>query len=312
MSTMADSLSRFCASTGPQCLQVERRRDPRRLDEAGIWTHVRTGTSSNPDAQSRPKLVRLGLAASRKQAFRLRCHGVSPGHLARARAWSDQRRDVVGALCCAAPAAALARAGGNGAISGPLISMGIWEMYWLYWLFILIPLAAAGGARAIGLSHVRMGDTSAPKLNIGGWLFRQRPEPASGRDRAGSGRRPCRLVLIRRDGVEHLIMTGGPVDVVIETGIQPPHPTTRPGAAPSGLLPSSRASTAQSRPSRQRNETGVFPASILSSSPRCLAAITQRSHLPRLRRRRRAPPAPQPPSVGEAGPAARRLRHRTG
>jgi len=31
------------------------------------------------------------------------------------------------------------------------------------------------------------------------------------------GRR--RLVLIRRDDVEHLIMTGGPVDVVIETGI---------------------------------------------------------------------------------------------
>ena len=33
------------------------------------------------------------------------------------------------------------------------------------------------------------------------------------------GRR--RLVLIRRDNVEHLIMTGGPVDVVIETGISP-------------------------------------------------------------------------------------------
>lgn len=31
------------------------------------------------------------------------------------------------------------------------------------------------------------------------------------------GRR--RLVLIRRDDVEHLVMTGGPVDVVIETGI---------------------------------------------------------------------------------------------
>lgn len=31
------------------------------------------------------------------------------------------------------------------------------------------------------------------------------------------GRR--RLVLIRRDETEHLIMTGGPVDVVIETGI---------------------------------------------------------------------------------------------
>jgi len=32
------------------------------------------------------------------------------------------------------------------------------------------------------------------------------------------GRR--KLVLIKRDNVEHLIMTGGPVDVVIETGIE--------------------------------------------------------------------------------------------
>jgi hypothetical protein len=32
-----------------------------------------------------------------------------------------------------------------------------------------------------------------------------------------------KLVLIRRDDVEHLIMTGGPVDVVIETGIASPH-----------------------------------------------------------------------------------------
>jgi flagellar protein FliO/FliZ len=31
------------------------------------------------------------------------------------------------------------------------------------------------------------------------------------------GRR--RLILIRRDNVEHLIMTGGPVDLVVETGI---------------------------------------------------------------------------------------------
>lgn len=32
-----------------------------------------------------------------------------------------------------------------------------------------------------------------------------------------------KLVLIRRDGTEHLIMTGGPVDIVIETGIAPAH-----------------------------------------------------------------------------------------
>jgi hypothetical protein len=36
----------------------------------------------------------------------------------------------------------------------------------------------------------------------------------------GGGRR---LLLIRRDNVEHLLMTGGPVDVVIETGIRPAH-----------------------------------------------------------------------------------------
>jgi flagellar protein FliO/FliZ len=39
-----------------------------------------------------------------------------------------------------------------------------------------------------------------------------------------------RLVLVRRDNVEHLIMTGGPVDVVIETGIAQRAPA-RPEAA---------------------------------------------------------------------------------
>jgi flagellar protein FliO/FliZ len=38
------------------------------------------------------------------------------------------------------------------------------------------------------------------------------------------GRR--RLLLVRRDNVEHLIMTGGPVDVLVETGIPvAPRPT---------------------------------------------------------------------------------------
>lgn len=36
------------------------------------------------------------------------------------------------------------------------------------------------------------------------------------------GRR--KLILLRRDDVEHLIMTGGPVDVVVETGIHSPEP----------------------------------------------------------------------------------------
>jgi len=44
------------------------------------------------------------------------------------------------------------------------------------------------------------------------------------------GRR--RLVLIRRDDVEHLILTGGPVDVVIETGISARRPVKGNGELP--------------------------------------------------------------------------------
>lgn len=50
-----------------------------------------------------------------------------------------------------------------------------------------------------------------------------------------------RLVLIRRDGVEHLVMIGGPVDIVIEGGI---------GAEPSahGLKPRPSVSQTTSPP----------------------------------------------------------------
>ncbi len=44
-----------------------------------------------------------------------------------------------------------------------------------------------------------------------------------------------KLVLIHRDGVEHLIMTGGPIDVVIEQGILPqrrPLATAQPATQP--------------------------------------------------------------------------------
>lgn len=51
-------------------------------------------------------------------------------------------------------------------------------------------------------------------------LFGVRPEKrlAVVEHASVDGRR--RLVLVRRDNIEHLIMTGGPVDVVIETGIE--------------------------------------------------------------------------------------------
>jgi len=65
------------------------------------------------------------------------------------------------------------------------------------------------------------------------WLERSPVEAGKGKSLFGSkadkrlevveqanldGRR--KLVLLRRDNVQHLIMTGGPVDVVIETGIE--------------------------------------------------------------------------------------------
>ena len=97
-------------------------------------------------------------------------------------------------------------------------------MYWLYWLFILILLAAAAGAAVLAYRTYVMGDTSTPNLNLGGWLFRQKPEPRLSVVEQASVDARRRLLLIRRDGVEHLIMTGGPVDVVIETGIQAREP----------------------------------------------------------------------------------------
>ncbi len=56
-------------------------------------------------------------------------------------------------------------------------------------------------------------------LGLGGMaLFQNRPKRVGLVESTSlDGRR--RLVLVRRDNVEHLIMTGGPVDVVIETGI---------------------------------------------------------------------------------------------
>lgn len=93
-------------------------------------------------------------------------------------------------------------------------------MYWLYWLFILILLGAAAGAAVLAYRTYVLGEGSTSNLNLGGWLFRQKAEPRLGVVEQASVDARRRLVLIRRDGVEHLIMTGGPVDVVIETGIQ--------------------------------------------------------------------------------------------
>jgi flagellar protein FliO/FliZ len=46
-----------------------------------------------------------------------------------------------------------------------------------------------------------------------------------------------RLMLVRRDGVEHLLLVGGPNDLVVETGIQPPAPASAPALLPASDRP---------------------------------------------------------------------------
>lgn len=82
------------------------------------------------------------------------------------------------------------------------------------WYVFLIALLALVAAAAYFLVRSYLNGTS-PRAA----LFGPRPLPRLAVvDYANvDGRR--RLILIRRDDTEHLIMTGGPVDVVIETGI---------------------------------------------------------------------------------------------
>ena len=92
-------------------------------------------------------------------------------------------------------------------------------MWWLFWIFVLVLLAAASGSAYMAYRTYVTGDAGP---NLKGWLFRPRPEPRLGVVEQASIDSRRRLVLIRRDDVEHLIMTGGPVDLVIEDGIKPP------------------------------------------------------------------------------------------
>ncbi|MGE3064177.1 MAG: hypothetical protein AB7K67_01205 [Hyphomicrobiaceae bacterium] len=87
-------------------------------------------------------------------------------------------------------------------------------LFWLL-LFIFIAAVAVAGGWLVRSYLAGGGMPSLP-------FFSPKPEKrlAIMEQAALDGRR--RLVLIRRDDVEHLIMTGGPVDVVIETGIGPP------------------------------------------------------------------------------------------
>ncbi|MCL4766704.1 MAG: flagellar biosynthetic protein FliO [Hyphomicrobiaceae bacterium] len=93
-------------------------------------------------------------------------------------------------------------------------------LYWLLFVVFIAALLVVSGLLLRG--YFTTGSPSgALKDALAGSIFGPRPpKRLEVVDQANvDGRR--KLLLIRRDGIEHLVMTGGPVDVVIETGIQP-------------------------------------------------------------------------------------------
>jgi flagellar protein FliO/FliZ len=76
----------------------------------------------------------------------------------------------------------------------------------------------------------------------------------------GGGRR---LILIRRDDVEHLIMTGGPVDAVIETGIRRGRPVAN---GHMGEYPSHEAARTPDLNEEDADGRRVEPAIVLAAS----------------------------------------------
>ncbi|MFN0218451.1 MAG: hypothetical protein ACKVP4_06525 [Hyphomicrobium sp.] len=122
----------------------------------------------------------------------------------------------------------------------------------LSWLAIFIAIAGLG---VVGAVLARGG--SARDLTQRFFTPRADPRIEVIEHAAMDGKR--RLVLIRRDDVEHLLLTGGPVDVVIETGIGPPP------VRPSDHQPAPTA-TVVTRPVRgfgaRSAETGGSPPSL--------------------------------------------------
>jgi len=125
----------------------------------------------------------------------------------------------------------------------------MWEILsWLLFIIFIAGLLVVGGLLLRG--YLTTGNRAGA---LTGGFFGPKPEKRLDVvDQANvDGRR--RLVLIRRDNIEHLIMTGGPVDVVIETGIA----TT--STSNSGSIET--VATAHNRPARTFSSVATEKAS---------------------------------------------------
>lgn len=110
----------------------------------------------------------------------------------------------------------------------------MWDV--VYYLAVVSGLAVA---TLVGAFLVRSFLSGAgPRQAVGG-LFAPKPQRRLAITEQFNIDARHRVILLRRDNVEHLIMTGGPVDVVIETGISAPAAaTSTPEVAPTAAVAS--------------------------------------------------------------------------
>lgn len=123
----------------------------------------------------------------------------------------------------------------------------MWEILsWLFFFVFIAALIVVGGLLLRG--YLATGSVTGSITNT---FFAPKPQKRlEVSDHASvDGRR--RLILVRRDNVEHLIMIGGPVDIVVETGI---------GESP--------------RPAAVRSGGEVVETPVFSRAPRSLGQAT--------------------------------------
>lgn len=119
-----------------------------------------------------------------------------------------------------------------------------------------------------------------------------------------------RLVLVRRDDVEHLVLIGGPTDVVVERDIRLHAPSRRPAAAESAeaqARPRPAEVPAQPRPAQApraeiRPEQRIQQAALAVQQPPAKAPPTAQAR-PVAARAPQAAVAPAPPPPLRATPA---------
>jgi flagellar protein FliO/FliZ len=140
---------------------------------------------------------------------------------------------------------------------------------WLFFIIFIGALIVVGGLLLKG--YVTTGSPTSGLTGISGAFFGPKPEKRLEiMDQFNvDGRR--RLVLVRRDDVEHLIMTGGPVDIVIETGIvSRPMSNEAPVAAAGPTMLSERMSPQPTSQVAAQGEPQLVEPSVFSRAPRPL------------------------------------------